>query len=198
MERKTLIMKVFPALIVFSLWLDGWFYPLLLLPFLYVILVEKRDLGFLGFRGENSGLSMFLGLAAGVILVLACLPVFLYYLAVPKLEASMGFYVVFTDVLWYPLYEEVAYRGFFLAHFTNPDDPPSSGRGLLMNLSQTALFLSIHHKHVTAGRPLLLIPVSLLGLMNGIAFLRTRNLIGCILSHSIVNGAALILNHVMA
>jgi len=39
-KRNTLIMKVFPALIIFFLWLDGWFYPLLLLPFLYVIFVD--------------------------------------------------------------------------------------------------------------------------------------------------------------
>ncbi len=183
-------------MIIFSLWLDGWFYPLLLLPFLYVIVVEKKGLGFLGFRKEKLGLSMLLGLAITAILVLVYLPIFVYY--IPMLQiSSIGFYVIFTDVVWYPLYEEVAYRGFFLAHFTNPDDSPFSRRVLLLNLSQAALFLSVHHKYVTAGQPLLLIPVFLLGFLNGFIFLRIRNVIGCIVSHSILNGAALILNQIM-
>ncbi|KUO40888.1 MAG: hypothetical protein AVW05_03155 [Hadesarchaea archaeon DG-33] len=196
MKRNTLIMKVFPALIIFFLWLDGWFYPLLLLPLLYVIVVEKKGLEFLGFREEKLGLSILLGLTITVILVLVYLPIFVYY--IPMLQvASIGFYVVFTDVVWYPLYEEVAYRGFFLAHFTNPDDSPFSRRGLLLNLSQAALFLSVHHKHVTAGQPLLLTPVFLLGFLNGFIFLRTRTVIGCIASHSILNGVALLLNQIM-
>ena len=32
--RRSLLEAVFPAFIVFVLWLDGWFYPLILLPFL--------------------------------------------------------------------------------------------------------------------------------------------------------------------
>jgi len=195
-KRNTLIMKVFPALIIFSLWLDGWFYPLLLLPFLYVIFVEKKGFGFLGFRKEKLGLSILLGLAITAILFLVYLPIFVYY--IPMLQAaSIGFYVVFTDVVWYPLYEEVAYRGFFLAHFTNPGAPLFSRRILLLNMSQAALFLSIHYKYVTAGQPLLLIPVFLLGFLNGFIFLRTRTIIGCIASHSILNGAALLLNQIM-
>jgi len=189
-------MKVFPALIILSLWLDGWFYPLLLLPFFYVIFVEKKGFGFLGFRKEKLGLSILLGLAITAILFLVYLTIFVYY--IPMLQvAFIGFYVVFTDVVWYPLYEEVAYRGFFLAHFTNPDDSSFSRRGLLLNLSQAALFLSVHYKHVTAGQPLLLIPVFLLGFLNGFIYLRTRNVTGCIASHSILNGAALLLNQIM-
>jgi membrane protease YdiL (CAAX protease family) len=166
------------------------------LPFLYVIFVEKKGFEFLGFRKEKLSLSISLGLAITAILFLVYLPIFVYY--IPMLQvASIGFYVIFTDVVWYPIYEEVAYRGFFLAHFTNPDDSPFSRRGLLLNLSQAALFLSVHHKHVTAGQPLLLIPVFLLGFLNGFIFLRTRTIIGCISSHSILNGAALILNQII-
>ena len=51
--RRILLEVVFPAFVVFVLWLDGWFYPLVLLPFLYVVLVDRRGLGWIGFRGRS-------------------------------------------------------------------------------------------------------------------------------------------------
>jgi len=195
-RREFLVMKVLPALIVFALWLDGWFYPLLLLPLLYVLFVERRDLRSIGFTTEKLGSSVSLGLAAFAIDLLVYLPVFFYYLSTLQRMNMGDWYPLFTDVIWYPLYEEITYRGFFLGHFTSPDDSPFSGKALMVNLIQAVLFLSIHHKHVTTGHPLLLIPVFLLGFLNGLAFLRTRNVIGCVLSHSLLNGGALLLTQI--
>lgn len=196
-KSSALIGKIFPALIVFLLWLDGWFYPLLLLPFLYVTVVEKKGLDFLGFRREKLDMSVLLGLGVVAVLVLVYLPIFFYYRTGSPLGTLMSLYIIFTDVLWYPLYEEVAYRGFFLSHFIGPNDSYFSAKELLLNLSQAMLFLSIHHKYVTLGQPLILIPVFMLGFLNGLMFLKTRNLIGCIFSHSIINCIALLLNEIM-
>jgi hypothetical protein len=49
LKREVWVAKVIPAIIFFSLWLDGWFFPLILLPIVYVLFVEKKSLGWLGF-----------------------------------------------------------------------------------------------------------------------------------------------------
>ena len=54
---------VFPGFVVFALWLDGWFYPLILLPFLYVVLVDRRGLGWIGFHGRSLFRSGLLGVS---------------------------------------------------------------------------------------------------------------------------------------
>jgi len=189
-HREMIVAKVMPALVVFSLWLDGSFYPILLLPFLYVLTVEKRDLGFLGFKVRGFNSSIGLGfVVAGVVFALY-LPLFFFY-RIPT-QDGVNLYDIFTDAIWYPIYEETTYRAFFLAHFGAPV-LSSSHRGVLPNLIQALLFLSVHHKYLAMGEPLVLIPVFLLGFLNGLVFLKTSNVLGCVFSHSLANGAALLL-----
>ncbi len=196
LKREIWIGKVLPALIFIALWMDGWFYPLLLLPILYVLLVEKKSLGWLGFGKAWFSLSVSAGAVIAAGLSLLYLGTFLHHLPVFERQPPMPL-AVFTDVLWYPLYEETAYRSFFLAHFGNPGAPGISRRNLLANLSQSLLFLSIHRHHLVAGMPLVLVPVFMLGLLNGFLFLRTRNLYGCLLSHSALNGFAFLIQHAL-
>ncbi len=197
LKREIWIGKVLPALIFIALWMDGWIYPLLLLPVFYVLLVEKKRLGWLGFGKARFWLSVSGGVAVAAVLSLVYVGTFLYYLPVFERLPHTP-WTVFTDVLWYPLYEEIAYRSFFLAHFGNPGVSGISRRNLLANLSQSLLFLSIHWHHVVSGMPLVLIPVFMLGVLNGFLFLRTRSLYGCLLSHSALNGFALLIHYVLA
>jgi len=180
---------VFPAFVVFALWLDGWFYPLILLPFLYVKLVDRRGLGWIGIHGRNLFSSGLLGICSAFGVILVWYPVFAYYK--PSLE-SLTAYVLFTDVVWYPFYEEVAYRGFALAYLVPSQMSIFSLRSLTANFAQALLFLSVHHKYVTAGTPLFLAPVLMLGLANGFIFLKTRNIFGCFLCHFLANTLALL------
>jgi membrane protease YdiL (CAAX protease family) len=190
--RRSLLEAVFPAFIVFALWLDGWVYPLILFPLLYVKLVDRKGLKWIGFHGKNLSSSALLGVCSffGVILVWYLL--FVHYL--PLLESvSVTPYVLFTDVVWYPFYEEVAYRGFALAYLVPKKMSVFSVRSLVGNLAQALLFVSIHHRYVTMGAPLFLVPVLLMGLANGFIFLKTRNIFGCFLCHSLANGLALLI-----
>jgi len=187
-----MINKVGPALIFCALWLDGWFYPLLLLPFLYVILVEKKETSWLGFRKQGLQPSISLGLSTAILLMVTHYPIFMHYIPLIE-EGVLSLYDIFTDVVWYPLYEETAYRSFLLVHFADFEASSFSKRNLLLNFLQAALFLSIHKHHVTSGRPLVLVTVLGLALLNGLIFLKTRNISGCILSHCAINGFALFL-----
>ncbi len=191
-KRGTWVEKVIPGLILITLWLDGWFYPLLLLPILYVILVEKKTLGWLGFQRRGLRLSAVLGFSLSVALSAVYYPIFLQYLPLIR-GRNVDLHSVFTDVFWYPLYEEIAYRGFALAHFAEPSGFKPSARNLLANITQSLLFLSIHGHHIAAGIPMVLVPVFMLGLLNGLLFLKTRNIYGCLISHSVLNSFALIL-----
>jgi membrane protease YdiL (CAAX protease family) len=183
---------VFPAFVVFALWLDGWFYPLVLLPLLYVKFVDRSGLKWIGFRGRNLLSSALLGVCSCLGVILVWYLFFAYYL--PPLESvSVTPYVLFTDVFWYPFYEEVAYRGFALAYLVPREMSVFSLRSLVGNLAQALLFVSIHHRYVTSGTPLFLVPVLLLGLANGFIFLKTRNIFGCFLCHSLANALALLL-----
>ena len=188
--RRRLLEIVFPGFVVFALWLDGWFYPLVLLPFLYVVLVDRRGWEWIGFHGRNLFGSGLLGVCLSFGVILVCYPVFIYYK--PSLE-SITAYVLFTDVFWYPFYEEVAYRGFALAYLVPRETGVFSLRGLVGNFAQALLFVSVHHRYVTMGVPLFLVPVLLLGLVNGFIFLKTRNIFGCFLCHSLANTLALLI-----
>jgi len=97
------------------------------------------------------------------------------------------------DVFWYPFYEEVAYRGFALSYLVPKEMSVFSLRSLVGNLAQALLFVSIHHRYFTSGTPLFLVPVLLLGLANGFIFLKTRNIFGCFLCHSLANALALLI-----
>ncbi|RLI09813.1 hypothetical protein DRO42_03245 [Candidatus Bathyarchaeota archaeon] len=184
------------ALLVFiALWLNGTFYPLILLPLLFIKLRGER-LSRIGLTADRLGLSLALGVGAGLLVEAAFYPVFLHYLG-RRPVAPLGIGVILIDVIWSPLYEEVSYRGFFLGVFARRDRPLSRFN-LALNLAQSLLFVSVHHHHVSAGLPLLLIPVFLLALLNGLVFLRSRNVAGCVLGHAITNGLALLLQNLAA
>jgi len=192
LERELLVEKIVPVFIFFSLWLDGWFFPLLLLPFLYVILVESKNLSWLGFGKKEIRRSIFLGMFLTVFLIVVYYPIFLYYAGLQD-HKLLTLTDIFTDIIWYPLYEEVAYRSFLLVHFTD-FKASSYQKNLSINIFQSLLFLSVHTHHITSGMPLILIPVFLLGFLNGIIFQRTRNILGCIFSHMTLNGFAILLH----
>jgi len=193
LKREVWVEKVIPALILFSLWLDGWFFPLILLPIVYVLLVEKRSLGWLGL--SRHGLRSSTVISVLIVFVLSGIyhPIFLYYLPHMLQQGTMDLYKVFLDVVHYPVYEEITYRSFALAHFAELDRQYLSTRNIIANLSQSLLFLIIHKHHFSV--PLVLIPVFLLGLLNGFLFLRTRNICGCIVSHSALNSFGLLLRY---
>jgi len=196
-KREFWIRKVLPGFIVIALWLDGWFYPLLALPLLYVLLVEKRSLAWLGFRRHELRLSASLGALVSMALGAAYYPIFLYYLPLIR-QRPVDVYSVFTDTFWYPVYEEIAYRGFALAHFAEPGGRSLSATNLAANLAQSLLFLSVHGHHLASGMSLLLGPVFVLGLVNGFLFLKTRGIYGCVISHSGLNSIALLLHWALA
>lgn len=190
-RRRNLLETVLPAFIVFALWLDGWFYPLILLPLLYVKLVDKKGLGWIGFHSERFDYSILLGVCSFLAVALVWFLFFAYYLPLPEVHITP--YVIFTDVAWYPFYEEVTYRGFALAYFAPQGISSFSLRNLSANFAQALLFVCIHHKYITMGAPLFLIVVLLLGLTSGFIFLKTRNIFGCFLLHSLLNSVALLI-----
>jgi len=192
LKREVLVAKVIPAIILFSLWLDGWFFPLILLPIIYVIFVEKKSLGWLGFSRHEIRFSLGVGVIIALVLSVAYYPIFLYYLDIMKI-GIVTIYSIFLDVVWYPIYEEVTYRSFSFSHFAEVDQSYLSSRNLIVNLFQSLLFLSVHKHHFST--PLVLLPVFFFGLVNGFLFLKTRNIYGCMASHSVVNGLALLLKY---
>jgi len=194
LKRKVWVEKIFPAFIFFSLWLDGWFFPIILLPIVYVLIVEKKNLGWLGFSRDKLYFSISSGMIIALVLSVVYYPIFLYYLDIMKI-GIVTIYSIFLDVVWYPIYEEVTYRSFLISHFAEVDQPFLSSRNLIVNLFQSLLFLSIHKHHFAV--PLVLFPVFFLGLTNGFLFLKTRNIYGSIASHSVLNGFALLLNHLV-
>ena len=177
------------AFIVFvALWLDGSFYPLILLPFLYLTLYERRSPEAIGFSRSRLHLSALLGLGAGAAISLLYYPIFVHYLS-RRQWGGLSPLALLTDVVWYPLYEEVAYRGFFLGMFAGSGGGLTQ-RNLALNLIQTLFFVSVHQNHIREGLPLLLIPVAAIGLAMGLVFLRTRNIAGCVVGHGLLNGVA--------
>ncbi|MCW3991689.1 MAG: hypothetical protein NWE79_03200 [Candidatus Bathyarchaeota archaeon] len=92
-----------------ALWLDGKFYPLILLPLLFIKLYDKRSLYSIGVGVRRLGLSLELGVGAGLLSVAAYYPVFLHYLG-RRPAPPIGLGVILTDLVWFPLYEEVTYR----------------------------------------------------------------------------------------
>ncbi len=191
-KKRLLLGKVLPAFIVFALWLDGWFYPLILLPLLYVRLVDRKGFEWIGFHSRKLYYSILLGICSFLGITVIWYLFFAYYL--PPLEISqITPYVLFTDIAWYPFYEEVTYRGFALAYFVPKATSIFSLRSLLANSAQALLFVCIHHRYVTIGAPLFLVVVLLLGLASGFIFLKTRNIFGCLLLHSLLNGVALLI-----
>jgi len=193
LKREVWVAKVIPAIILFSLWLDGWFFPLILLPIVYVLFVEKKSLGWLGFSRHEIWFSLVIGVLISLVLCGMYYPIFIYYFPMIRMEI-ITLYSIFLDVIWYPTYEEVTYRSFALSHFAKLDRTYLYPRNLIVNIFQSLLFLSIHKHHFSA--PLVLLPIFFAGFVNGFLFLKTRNIYGCIASHSALNGFALLLRHV--
>jgi len=193
LKREDWIENIIPAFIFFSLWLDGSLLPLILLPILYVLLVERKSPGWLGFSSHRLKYSLLSGLLVAFVLIAVYYPIFLHYLPYILEGGAIDLYTVFLDVLHYPVYEEIAYWSFVLSHFADPEKSPRTKRNLLVNPFQSLLFVSVHRHHFNA--PLILVPVFLLGFLNGILFLKTRNIYGCMFSHSILNSFALLLRH---
>lgn len=181
--------KILAFLVFVALWLDGSFYPLILLPFLFILLYEREGLGKIGLGGSGLHRSLLLGAGVGSAVSVIYYPIFVYYLPRRAWE-GLGLFALFTDLLWYPLYEEVAYRGFFLGSFADPGEG-FSRRNIALNLIQALFFVLVHQNHIRAGMFLLLIPIFMLGFAMGLTFLRTGNIAGCILGHSLVNGVAM-------
>ncbi|MFQ5832448.1 MAG: type II CAAX prenyl endopeptidase Rce1 family protein [Candidatus Thorarchaeota archaeon] len=192
MKRELMIQKVFPALVFLVLWLDGRLYPIVVLPFLYVILVEKKTLSWMGFRVHGIWHSTALGLLVSAILVTVFAQVaFLYAPVMPTFAITPS--IILSDVLWYPIYEEVTYRSFFLAHSADFNISVKSKRNVGANICQAVFFTLIHRNHMESGMFLLLVIVFLLGLLNGMLFVRTKNITGCFIAHASLNTGALLL-----
>ncbi len=183
MKGKALTFLVFVAL-----WLDGAFYPLILLPLLFVLLYEREGLGKIGLGGSGLRRSLLIGVVVGSAVSVIYYPVFIHYLPRRTWE-DLGLFALLNDLVWYPLYEEIAYRGFFLGSFADLDEG-FSRRNLALNLVQALFFVMVHQNHIRAGLWLLLVPVFVLGFSMGLVFVRTRNIVGCVLGHSLVNGVA--------
>ncbi|MHA1840238.1 MAG: hypothetical protein ACTSYO_09860, partial [Candidatus Ranarchaeia archaeon] len=131
MEKSFIIEKIIPAFIFLILWLDGWIYLFLLIPFLYMFLIEKKDIDSLGFQKKGIKDSILLGKAIAIVSIILYLPILMFYLPLFRTLYELTVYDVFTDVLWYPLYEEVAYRAFVLTHYADFDTPAFSKRNLI-------------------------------------------------------------------
>ena len=151
-----------------SIDLDGWFNPLLLLPFLYVILIEKKDLPWLGSRKPELRSSISFGLTTAIFLLAIYHPIFLHHIPLLKRKIPSP-QDIFTDLVWYPVYEEITYRSFLFAHFADFETSGSSKRNLFLNLLQALLFLSIHRHHIISGIPSVLIGVLALAILNGLS-----------------------------
>jgi membrane protease YdiL (CAAX protease family) len=131
------------------------------------------------------------GVTMALVLIGVYYPIFLHYFSDIVKRDSLTLYRIFLDVVWYPVYEEITYRSFTLTHFGNLHELSLSTRNLTVNVTQTLLFLSIHKQYVSL--PLVFVPVFCLAFLTGILFIRTRNIFGCIVSHSLLNGFALLL-----
>jgi membrane protease YdiL (CAAX protease family) len=190
-----LVEEIVPTSLFIALWLDGWVYPLLLAPFLYVFVIEKKHLSWLGFQKQGLQSSMNFGSTVSILLMALYYFIFLNYFPL-ILHNTPNLYDLFTDIIWYPLYEEVTYRAFFLSHFTVFNLSPTSKRNFGANLIQSLMFVSIHWHHITAGFTLILIPVFLLAITNGFIYQKTGNIYGCIFSHSALNVFALLLRFI--
>lgn len=105
------------------------------MPFLYVKLVDRRGLDWIGFHGRNLFNSGLLGVCSSFGVILVWYLFVVYYL--PPLESvSVTSYVLFTDAIWYPFYEEIAYRGFTLAYLVPREMSVFSLRSLVRNFAQ--------------------------------------------------------------
>lgn len=81
---------------------------MILLPILYVLLVEKRSLGRLGFSIRGLYTSMTVGVLMSLALVGMHYPIFLLYPPEVLGREPLSLNGIFLDVVWYPVYEEIA------------------------------------------------------------------------------------------
>ena len=97
----------------------------------------------LGLSRRTFRCSMGLGVLSALILCGVYYPIFLHYIVYILRREEIGLYSVFADVVWCPVYEEVAYRSFALTHFADLEEAYTSTRNLVANLSQSLLFINI-------------------------------------------------------
>jgi membrane protease YdiL (CAAX protease family) len=198
MNRRFLIERVIPLLIFFALWLIDrlaplFLLPLFFLPFVYVIFIEKKAISNLGFRKGGLQYSIYLGSSFSVLLMAVYYFVFIiHYFDIEHEIPSI--YGVFTNVIWLPLYEEVAFRGFFLSHFSDSSFSAWTKRNFTVNLFQSVLYLSVYTYYLVTHAYFMLVPMFFLSFLNGIIFLMTRNIYGCLLTHSALNAFILLLS----
>jgi len=98
-------------LVFFVLWANGSFYPLILLPFVFTRYHCGESLSRIGRRRLQK--SLILGLLAGFLVLVTYYPIFILYRGV-RAAPIPSVWSMLIDVVWYHLYKEVSYRGFFL------------------------------------------------------------------------------------
>jgi membrane protease YdiL (CAAX protease family) len=195
-----MIERIIPLILFLALWLVEWFASILMLPsflllFLYVIFIEKKAISNLGFHRAGLQYSLYLGSSFSMLLMAV------YYFAFVIHYFDIGheipsIFEVFTNVIWLSLYEEVVYRGFFLSHFSDSTYSAWTKRNFVVNLFQSVLYLSIYLNYAVNGAYFMLVPMFLLGIINGIIFQKIKNIYGCLILHSIFNAFTIILNFV--
>ena len=100
-------------LVFFVLWVNGSFYPLILLPFVFTMYHCGESLSRIGIGRRRLQKSLILGLLAGFLVLVTYYPIFILYRGV-RVTPIPNVWSMLIDVVWYHLYKEVSYRGFFL------------------------------------------------------------------------------------
>lgn len=200
MNEKFMIERIIPLFLFLFIWLVEWFASLLMLPlflllFLYVIFMERKAISYLGFHKAGSQYSLYLGSSFSVLLMAVYYFTFIiHYFDIGHEIPSI--FEVLTSVIWLPLYEEVTYRGFFLIHFSDSTYSAWTKRNFAVNIFQSILYLSIYLNYTMTGAYFMLIPMFLLGIINGIIFQKTKNIYGCLILHLAFNAFVVILNFI--
>lgn len=161
----------------------------------------KSILRSLGFRKTGLKQSIVLALLTIGIVGIVHYSIFTSYLPSVLMGAPpITLNSILLYVLLSPLLEEFIFRSILLAvstyllgRFTRFNGSPFSIDGVSINLGQSILFMLSHYQYLEREMSLFLIPPFLLGFLNGVVFLKTKNIIGSIMAHSICNSIVLII-----
>jgi len=126
-------------LVFFVLWVNGSFYPLILLPFVFTMYHCGESLSRIGIGRRRLQKSLSLGRLAGFLVLVHTIRL-LFSTGVVRAAPIPSVWSMLIDVVWYPLYEEVSYRGFFLG-FLAKEGGNFSRHNLGLNLLQSLLFV---------------------------------------------------------
>jgi len=126
-------------LVFFVLWVNGSFYPLILLPFVFTRDHCGESLSRIGIGRRRLQKSLILGLLAGFLVLMAYYPIFILYRGL-RAAPIPSVWSMLIDVVWYPLYEEVSCRSFFLG-FLAKEGGDFFRHNLGLNLLQSLLFV---------------------------------------------------------